>query len=221
MKRNLKPIIIILIWIICGFYIYKLDILNSKDSIIMFLEDSNNVYGYIIFIILSVIRIALFIPQTILIITGSIIFGPITGTILSVIALILSQSIMYVVGRYFGENSLIYFLLNENNRYKDLLKKYGYKMISMGIICPIAPSDVIVMITGYLRFSYIRSLVVIILSDLPMIFLYSLAASFNTGYIVKVISLLSIIGVSIYGIYIFIKIKKEYALGGEISDKIY
>ncbi|MEG2812893.1 MAG: VTT domain-containing protein, partial [Clostridium sp.] len=205
----------------CGFYIYKLDILNSKDSIIMFLEDSNNVYGYIIFIILSVIRIALFIPQTILIITGSIIFGPITGTILSVIALILSQSIMYVVGRYFGENSLIYFLLNENNRYKDLLKKYGYKMISMGIICPIAPSDVIVMITGYLRFSYIRSLVVIILSDLPMIFLYSLAASFNTGYIVKVISLLSIIGVSIYGIYIFIKIKKEYALGGEISDKIY
>ncbi|MEF9934716.1 MAG: hypothetical protein RR898_07240, partial [Clostridium sp.] len=97
----------------------------------------------------------------------------------------------------------------------------GYKMISMGIICPIAPSDVIVMITGYLRFSYIRSLVVIILSDLPMIFLYSLAASFNTGYIVKVISLLSIIGVSIYGIYIFIKIKKEYALGGEISDKIY
>ncbi|MEG2892265.1 MAG: VTT domain-containing protein [Clostridium sp.] len=206
--------LIIVIWSILGLLLYNTGILSSSSSITDFLAECNSLNGYIVFVLISVGRIVLFVPQTVLIIVGSVIFGPVVGSILSIIALFISQSIMYMLGRFSSDNNFIKDKISSNNKYGNLINKYGYRVLAMGIICPIAPSDLIVLITGYLRLNYIKSILVIVLVDSPMIFLYSLSIGMDTGYITKIISIISILIISVYGVYLFNNLSKRHTIGG-------
>ena len=89
------------IWIIIAFVLYEEGLLTTDINKINVVVGTNPVKMRVIFVLLSSFRVILFIPQTIFIFIGSVLFGAYEGFILSFIALIISQTIMYIVGRYF------------------------------------------------------------------------------------------------------------------------
>jgi uncharacterized membrane protein YdjX (TVP38/TMEM64 family) len=58
----------------------------------------------ILFIFLSIIRVFPFTPQTVFIVDGSIVFTIYESIILSFISFLISQSMLYVVGKKIVEN---------------------------------------------------------------------------------------------------------------------
>jgi uncharacterized membrane protein YdjX (TVP38/TMEM64 family) len=67
---------------------------------------AGSVWGPLIYIVLYVARLALLFSATVLTLAGGFLFGPVHGTLLTVLAANLSSLVAYVIGRYFGGASL-------------------------------------------------------------------------------------------------------------------
>jgi uncharacterized membrane protein YdjX (TVP38/TMEM64 family) len=63
---------------------------------------AGSVWGPLIYVILYVARLALLFSATVLTLAGGFLFGPIRGTLLTVLAANLSSLVAYAIGRYFG-----------------------------------------------------------------------------------------------------------------------
>lgn len=207
MKKSYKLLLLFLLWSIILIILNKTGTLPKNAD-----ELKNMIVGepfkmQLIFVLLSTIRVLFFIPQTIFILLGSLLFGPYIGFSLSMISLFLSQSIMYVVGRYFNKELLGEDFTKKNNHYIDIVKSYGYKILALGIVCPITPSDLFTAISGCIKLSYKKSLAVILLADAPMIFLYGFLGSNIEGtFFFKVFAVLIIAFISYYSFTVYNKI---------------
>lgn len=210
MKRKQKKIIFIVIsWLIIITILYSTGILTTDVNKINDFIIGSPLRMQLIFVFLSTIRIVFFIPQTVFIIIGSILFGPYVGFILSLLSLALSQSIMYFVGRYFNREILGEDFLNNNSNIVDIIRKYGYKILALGIVCPITPSDLITASAACIKLNYKKCISVIVIADAPMIFLYGfLGSTIEETYIFNVLAILAIVFISYYSFIIWNRIVK-------------
>jgi uncharacterized membrane protein YdjX (TVP38/TMEM64 family) len=201
MNKKLKLILTVFFWIITLVILYNKGFLttdlNEIDSIIK----QDPIEMRLLFVLLSVIRVIAFIPQTVFIIAGSVVFSFYECFLLSVISLVLSQSIMYFIGKKFGTTFLRAKVLEKNKYIISSLKKYKFKILALGIACPILPSDLITIVSATLGMNYKKSMLTIAIAGSPIILLYSLLGTgYNNSVYVKVIS---IITVAISAYYIF------------------
>lgn len=202
MNKKLKIFGMIIAWTIVFVVVYNTGLITTDINKISTILQGNSLEIKFLFLFLSTFRVVFFIPQTVFILLGSVLFGPYVGCVLSVIALVLSQSIMYLLGKYFDISSL-----GEN--YIEILKEYGYKILALGIVCPIIPSDLITATAGYMRLGYKKCLSIIVLVDSPMIFLYGfLGSGIEDAIIFKVLTLIIISFISYYSFLIWNKINK-------------
>lgn len=214
MNKKRKFIILAVLWAIIIFTLYKTGLLTTDLDKIMSLIAGNTLEMQLLFVLLSTIRVIFFIPQTVFILLGSMLFGPYVGFILSFVSLILSQSIMYFIGKYFNKEIL------GNNfqvKYKDLIdviKTYGYRILALGIVCPVAPSDLITSSAACIGLKYIKCILVIAICDAPMIFLYGfLGSGFADSIYMKIFTLAVILIISYYSITIWNKLTKNNKKG--------
>ena len=209
MKNKKNLLILIISWAIIIAILYFSGILTTDIDTLKELIQDNNLKVQILFILLSTIRIIFFIPQTIFILVGGIVFGPYMGFILSFISLLLSQSIMYLLGKYF--NNILFktnFSKKQNNMIK-VLKTYGYKFLALGIICPVAPSDLITASAALIKLDYKKCISIIALADAPMIFLYGfLGTGFENSVFFKILTLIIIVFISYYSFLTWNKVTK-------------
>lgn len=209
MKKK-KFIIFIAIWVITILILYKAGMINSDIDSIVNLLKGNSLKIKALFVFLSTVRVSFFIPQTVFVLVGSFIFGPYIGFILSIISLLLSQSIMYFVGRYFNKALLEENLIRKHGNIVDVIKSYGYKILALGIICPVTPSDLITALAAGINLSYKKSMLVITISAAPIILLYSfLGARVEGTDFFKVLVVLIVSFISYYSFFIWNKITGE------------
>lgn len=199
MKKYFKILFIIIMWIIAGVFLYKEGLITTDIHKINSILGSNPLKMVLIFITLSTLRVVFFIPQTVFIILGSIVFGPYEGFLLSFISLILSQSIMYFIGRYLRNLILGKDFIEKNEGIINQIRKYGYKFLALGIMCPVTPSDMITLSAGCIELNYFKSIVTIALADGPMIFLYGIIGEgFKNSMVFSILSILVVVGISYY-----------------------
>lgn len=209
MKKRNKILLITFLWITVIATLYCSGILTTDIDKISTILRNNPTKMQVLFVLISTIRVACFIPQTIFIFIGSVLFGPYTAFLLSVLSLFLSQSIMYFIGRFFSEELLgdNFFLKYDN--IIPIIKIYGYKILVLGIVCPITPSDLITASAGCIKLSYKKCISVILLADAPMIFLYGfLGTGIEGNYLFKMLAILAIVFISYYSFLIWNKINK-------------
>lgn len=207
MKKRNKVILILIFWIVVVYVLHSLGLITTDLNKINVIIGNNPLKMRCLFILLSILRVAFFIPQTIFIIFGSIVFGPYEGFILSVLSLVISQSIMYAIGRFFQKQLLGETFLEKNKETIAILKKHGYKVLALGIACPITPSDLITVSAACIRLDYKKCIATIVMAGAPMIFLYGfLGIGFKETVILKIIAVIAITFISYYTFYIWNKI---------------
>lgn len=174
MKKN-KVIInltIIVTWIL-------LFILIKNHSKITNLTDLINLIKYhsktstIIFLILSTTRIFTFLLGAIFMIIGGMIFNPIKGFVLTLISIAISETIIFIISRHFCNGILTEKI---NAKYPKILaisKEYNIKFLVLGILCPAAPTDLVCFISSYAGLKYKNFILAVILSNIPIIIVYT------------------------------------------------
>ena len=130
-------------------------------------------------------------------IIGGICFGPVEGIILSTIGIFISETMIYLISKYFS-NSKFTHLINKKHPYiSDLVKKYDYKFLTLGIMCPVAPTDLVCFLAAAIGIKYVKYIVTVIISNIPIVALYSfVGTSLNSSIYIMVIAFMLI---SIFG----------------------
>ncbi|MBU3182164.1 VTT domain-containing protein [Clostridium psychrophilum] len=117
---------------------------------------------------------------------------------------------MYAVGRYFQNQLLGENFLEKNRVTIAILKKYGYKILALGIACPVTPSDIITLSAACIKLNYKKCIVIILMADSPMIFLYGfLGTGIQGTFFFKTLAIVVIILVSYYTFVIWNKINNN------------
>jgi len=210
MKKRNKLILMAIFWLVIVVALYSQGLITTDINKINEIIGNNPFKMRVLFVLLSTVRVLFFIPQTIFIIIGSMLFGPYVGFALSVLSLALSQSIMYTIGRYFQNQLLGNEFLEKNRSTIAILKKYGYKILALGIACPVTPSDLITLSAACIKLDYKRSIAIIVMADAPMIFLYGFLGTEIQGTLFfKTLAVVAITFVSYYTFVIWNKINSE------------
>jgi uncharacterized membrane protein YdjX (TVP38/TMEM64 family) len=126
------------------------------------------------------------------------------------VSITISETIVYIIGRYFTGNRLKRYLDKEHKDLVQLTDKYGYEFLALGILCPIAPTDLVCLIASSLDFDYKKYIVTVAFANIPMILVYSYLGNSRLDFTGKNSIIVVVIGiVLIYTIAIWLKIKSK------------
>ncbi|ATP42018.1 TVP38/TMEM64 family protein [Solibacillus sp. R5-41] len=209
-----KKLIIFIIWISLVYILKHLNLLSfDMNSLKAFIFENKN-YAYFLFIGLWIVRLLFLIPGTMLMILGGVCFSPIEAFFLSTAGMALSATLVFLVSKSFVGHKLKKYLVNRHPEMNDLLEKYNYKFLALGIICPVAPADVICFLSASVRIKYVTYILTILIASAPLRMLYSLiGTSLGESKVGLVFVIVSLVLVFIASIKIWNKIKKNQYKG--------
>ena len=206
-KRKIYNVLILSMIILgsiafCFFNPIDLSIENLK----MIIKGSN--IAYLIFLGIWIIRLIAFIPGVSLMLLGGLIFSPIEALILSLLGLVLSDTLVFILGKM----DLFEGIKNKiKKKYKDIYKlveEENHKILAIGVLCPVAPTDVICYLSSYLGLGYRRFIITFIIANIPAVSLYSfLGDSFSNSIYNTVFIIITLIVTSIITIKKWNKLK--------------
>lgn len=197
-------IIFILIFIAIAIFLLKdkISLDFSIEKIRKIIESKK--FSELIFIIIWSLRLILFIPGVTLMILGGLIFEPSKAFLLSMVGIVLSDILVFLLAK---SKLLIGFRNKLENKYPDILdliEEYNYKILGVGVLCPIAPTDVIVFLSSYVGMKFNKFLLIFITANIPALVLYSyLGESFqgstmNTIFIIVTLIISGILSIRLW-----------------------
>lgn len=199
--------LLISVWATLIYILFRFNLLTGNmDNLNQFLNSYGS-YKELIFIALATLRIVAFIPSAVFMILAGIIFNPLEGVALAFISVVLSETIIFVLSKILVYSDIQDYLVKRNPKLYKLLLKNNTKILAIGILCPIAPSDLACFLAGSSGLSYKKFILTVIISNMPMMILFSflgssvLSSASNTIIIAIIIAVMSI-----YSIYLW---KKE------------
>ena len=128
--------------------------LNSVDKLKKEILDLG-IYGRVFFIFLQVVQVAFLpIPSPLIVVAGSLIYGPFQASLLSLAGILLGSAIAFSIGRVFGKKVVIFMVGKENEeKWSKFLSNAKYSFVLM-ILLPLFPDDVLCMIAGLTDMSW-------------------------------------------------------------------
>ncbi len=168
-----KKLVIVAIWVLLVYILKQNHLLSLDLDALKELITTNTKYTMFLFVSLWVIRLLAFIPGVTLMILGGICFEPILGFSLSMVGMIISETLVYVVSKALSSKKFNQFLAHKNPQLRALLDKYNYKFLALGIICPIAPTDAICFLSASVGINYRTYILTIMISNIPIMMLFS------------------------------------------------
>ena len=161
-------------------------------------------FAEIFFILIWSLRLVLFIPGLTLMVLGGLIFQPQKAFILSLVGVVLSDILIdniaksKVLGGIRNKISLKY------PEIISMIESYSYKILGVGVLCPVAPTDVIVFLSSYVGMKFNKFLLIFITANIPALFLYSYLgesfqeSSINTIFIVITLAISAILSIRLW-----------------------
>ncbi len=189
------------IWIVFVFLLKHFELLSLDMTTFEAFITENKNYARILFIGLWIVRLLFLIPGTTLMILGGVCFGPVEGFLLSTVGNGLSASLIYLVSRNVANHKVKKYLDNRYPELNGLLETYNYKFLALGIICPVAPADVICFLSASIGIKYATYILTIVISGIPLRLLYSFAGmslvESTVGIVLVIVSLVIVFIISI------------------------
>ncbi|MGO5064900.1 MULTISPECIES: VTT domain-containing protein [unclassified Clostridium] len=213
MKINKKYLVfaLVIVWVISLYIFNNYDFIPIIIEFIKAYSISNEAGTMIIFISLWIVRLPILLPGFILIILGGTLFGTTNGFLLSMIGMVLSESLIYIIAKLFSNFNIKNLINKKYNYIEPLIRKYNFRFLALGIICPIAPTDVICFLSSSLGLSYIKYILTIIISNIPIIGLYSyMGINYKESSLSVIILCLTISVLALYTMKIWNILKADY-----------
>ena len=165
--------VFILIVIVIAIFLFK-----DKISLNFSIEELRRVieskrFSELIFIGIWSLRLILFIPGVTLMLLGGIIFEPSKAFLLSMTGVVISDILVFLLAKSKLLDKIRSKLTNKYPEIISLIKEYSYKILGVGVLCPVAPTDVIVFLSSYVGMKFSKFLLVFITANIPALFLYS------------------------------------------------
>ena len=141
-----------------GFFILKWtgtwEKLNSVDKLQMIILELG-FWGRFIFVFLQFLQVTFIpLPSPVLIIAGSLIYGPFQAGLLSLSGILLGSAFAFFLGRIFGRK-LVVFMVGEEaeQKWKKFLSGCKYTFVLM-MLLPLFPDDILCMVAGVTNMSW-------------------------------------------------------------------
>ncbi|MDQ0273982.1 TVP38/TMEM64 family protein [Cytobacillus purgationiresistens] len=207
MKRKLA---FISSWILVIYCLVYFDVLPIDiDTIMHFITDKEE-YASLLFIAAWIVRLLFLMPGTPLTILGGVSFGPLQGSILSTIGLVLSGSLIYFISRSIVGKKVNTYMLKKHIDLNHLLKVHNYKILALGMVCPLVPSDVLCFLSAVTGIKYSTYILTIVIANTPLRILYGyIGINFTKSALGLSLSLISILLIFIVSIKIWKTLKTQ------------
>lgn len=173
----------------------------NVDSI-QHIVESFGILSVLIYILINAIRPFLFIPITVMFISGGLIFGTIRGSLYTLIGLMIAASISFVLARRFNK----FFKKVLGNKYLNRISSLSNDQVIRGLfimrVSPGVPFDPISYGAGISHITYEQFFIGTLLGSTPKVILYTfIGDQIEGGFSIQILIIfiiLLVIGLSLY-----------------------
>jgi len=191
--------IIFLFWVSILFIFFKYQLYNDGIyKIINFLKIYPQ-YSTLLFLIIASLRTITLIPCTIFIIIGGMLFNPLESFILTTIANLSSEILLFFFTKLTLGMNYQNRMIDKYPKIYNIIEKNTVQILALGVSSPVVPSDVVCFFSALTGISFKKYILTIFLADTPVILLYTfLGISVKYSTYVFVVTLMVILLVSYF-----------------------
>lgn len=199
----------LLIYAIHAFGLF--DLLTDLPHLQTLIRQSG-LFGYSLYILLFIIATLFLLPGSILVIAGGIVFGPLLGTLLSLIAATLASSCSFLLARWLGRDLLLKYV-GHSHTFQAIEKgiaRNGIDFLILTRLIPLFPYNIQNYAYGLTTIAFWPYTLISALTTLPGIVIYTVMASdlANEGITLRFILQLCLAGLALF---ILVQLAKLYA----------
>lgn len=211
--KKLGKVLIIVVWAAIIYAFFKLNLLNGDMSKLSDFFKNHGDCKTLLFIALSTFRVLALIPSAVFMILGGIMFTPVQGFFLTLISVILSETIIFILSKVMLAAKVQEYLVDKYPKVYRLLLRNNTRILALGILCPLAPSDVACFLASSTGIKYGKFIVTVVIANIPMAILYSflgdsVTSSLNNSLIIGSM----VLAISCYSIYLWNREQKQYKI---------
>ncbi|EHZ8234113.1 TVP38/TMEM64 family protein [Escherichia coli] len=172
----------------------------------------SGLFGYSLYILLFIIATLFLLPGSILVIAGGIVFGPLLGTLLSLIAATLASSCSFLLARWLGRDLLLKYV-GHSHTFQAIEKgiaRNGIDFLILTRLIPLFPYNIQNYAYGLTTITFWPYTLISALTTLPGIVIYTVMASdlANEDITLRFILQLCLAGLALF---ILVQLAKLYA----------
>lgn len=211
-ERNFLFACLIFALVIYAIHAFGLfDLLTDLPHLQTLIRQSG-LFGYSLYILLFIIATLFLLPGSILVIAGGIVFGPLLGTLLSLIAATLASSNSFLLARWLGRDLLLKYV-GHSHTFQAIEKgiaRNGIDFLILTRLIPLFPYNIQNYAYGLTTIAFWPYTLISALTTLPGIVIYTVMASdlANEGITLRFILQLCLAGLALF---ILVQLAKLYA----------
>lgn len=211
-ERNFLFACLIFALVIYAIHAFGLfDLLTDLPHLQTLIRQSG-LFGYSLYILLFIIATLFLLPGSILVIAGGIVFGPLLGTLLSLIAATLASSCSFLLARWLGGDLLLKYV-GHSHTFQAIEKgiaRNGIDFLILTRLIPLFPYNIQNYAYGLTTIAFWPYTLISALTTLPGIVIYTVMASdlANEGITLRFILQLCLAGLALF---ILVQLAKLYA----------
>ena len=165
--------------VIYAFHAFGLfELLTDLPHLLTLIRQSG-LFGYSLYILLFIIATLFLLPGSILVIAGGIVFGPLLGTLLSLIAATLASSCSFLLARWLGRDLLLKYV-GHSHTFQAIEKgiaRNGIDFLILTRLIPLFPYNIQNYAYGLTTIAFWPYTLISALTTLPGIVIYTVMAS--------------------------------------------
>ncbi|MEH7513772.1 VTT domain-containing protein [Gottfriedia acidiceleris] len=173
MKKFIYPIIF-LSWIVIVLYMKHFGILTYDMNEIKDVVNSFSGWAQWIFLVIFSLRLCLLLPSSIFVIAGGIMFPLWQNILISIASMIVSQSAIYLFGRYFSNTDMLNGLRKKYPKLFTSIESNSGRFLFLISCSPATPIDLACFLSAAMKMSYKKFLSLMISGFIPLVIFYSL-----------------------------------------------
>lgn len=198
-----------------------MDIARDEKQFEAFLERSGK-WMAAVFILLQFLQVVVLpIPSTVTVVAGAALFGPLLGSLYSLIGIVIGSLVAFLIGRYAGYPVAAWMVGKETlDGWLKKIKGKDKLLLSAMFLLPVFPDDVLCFVAGISSMSLWLFLGVILVSRVLAVFTTSYSISiipFNTWWGILIWAVLFIIVILLF-VFLY---KKSDAILNWIAKKFH
>ncbi|EFL5769130.1 TVP38/TMEM64 family protein [Escherichia coli] len=211
-ERNFLFACLIFALVIYAIHAFGLfDLLTDLPHLQTLIRQSG-LFGYSLYILLFIIATLFLLPGSILVIAGGIVFGPLLGTLFSLIAATLASSCSFLLARWLGRDLLLKYV-GHSHTFQAIEKgiaRNGIDFLILTRLIPLFPYNIQNYAYGLTTIAFWPYTLISALTTLPGIVIYTVMASdlANEGITLRFILQLCLAGLALF---ILVQLAKLYA----------
>ncbi|WP_028402985.1 TVP38/TMEM64 family protein [Ectobacillus panaciterrae] len=172
MKKYLF-IIAVVNWMIIIGAAYKFNFLVTSVSDLEQVIAASRENVYLLFCLLFILRLLLFIPSSVFIVVGSILFPFFENILISIVCMLVTSTIIYIAGRRFVNSPIHCFVSQKHPEVYKRIEENRQKYLFLFVLMPIASTDMACFIAASTRMGYIPFIITVFAAIVPFVSLYT------------------------------------------------